>query len=138
MRNDKDIRPPYARTVTPDTAGPLEPVTYTFNEDVTGISNTSAPVIPGEGWDRFLPDDPPAAQPGNWSCLSSTGAVVDCGTGRVRTATWTPSQPLSPGQWYGANFNPEHVLDVTDLAGNPVDLYAMYEEPYTVVWMVDN
>ena len=66
---------------------------------------------------------PAADVPGSWSCKSAAGTRVDCSLGQVRHASWTPSQPLPPppaGERYGVFFNPEHVLDVTDMAGNPL------------------
>jgi hypothetical protein len=46
--------------------------------------------------------------------------VVDCATGAYREARWTPVAPM-PADNYVLDLNPEHVLDVTDLAGNPFD-----------------
>ena len=54
---------------------------------------------------------------------------VDRATGVVPTATWTPSQPLTPGQ-SGPGFNPELVLDVLDLAGNPIHTDLRHEDEY--------
>jgi hypothetical protein len=56
---------------------------------------------------------------GSWRCTAADGSATDCSTGPLLTATFTPDQPLSPG-WYDVEVNPEHVLDLTDLAGNPL------------------
>jgi hypothetical protein len=126
-----DHQPPIPVEADPLRAGASQPVTYRFSEDVVGISGTSAPVLPGGPWlARTTTNEPPGPQPGTWACRTSAGATVDCNTGPLRAATWTPTVPLVPGQEYGVDFNPEHLLDVTDLAGNPID------QPYIVVWQV--
>jgi hypothetical protein len=134
--NRNDIRAPYPSLTTPEEAGPTDPVTYRFNEDVVGISSTSAPVRPTWPGVAFGHGDPPPAVPGAWSCRSSAGTSVDCVSGQVRTATWTPDAPLTPGQSYGVDFNPEHVLDVLDLAGNPIDLTLRLEDEYAPTWTI--
>lgn len=75
-----------------------------FSEDVNGISRASLTVLRRRGFDYVR-------IPGTWSC----GAGVDCGTGPVRTATFTPTRT-------GAvlvRANPDGHLDITDQAGNP-------------------
>jgi hypothetical protein len=79
-----------------------------FDEDVTGITATSAPVIDQVGG---------APVAGVWGCTDATGSVADCATGAVRRATFSPAQPAL-GQLF-VLLNPEHSLGVTDLAGNP-------------------
>jgi hypothetical protein len=87
-------------------------VTVWFTEDVRGISLQSAYLISGGG----EPTDPPV--PGAWSCADASGAPVDCLTGPALTATFSPTTPLT--HHYGALvLNPEHVLELTDMAGNP-------------------
>lgn len=135
--NDKDIKAPGVRDVEPFRVSPAEPVTFTFTEDVNGISSVSAPVRPTEPGMGFGTGDPPPAEAGAWTCTSSAGAPADCVAGAVRTATWTPSQPLRPGQSYGVDFNPEHVLEVRDRVGNPMDLLLRYEDEYAPTWTVD-
>jgi hypothetical protein len=95
--NHKDIRAPYMGEVQPETAGPTEPVTIRFNEDVVGISDSSAvvrPAYPGAG---FGTGTPPAAMRGSWQCAANDGTAVDCAVGPVRHATWTPAAALPVG-----------------------------------------
>ena len=40
--NHNDIRPPVPRSVSPDLAGPTDPVTFRFTEDVVGIAGLGA------------------------------------------------------------------------------------------------
>ena len=134
--NRTDIRAPYPSVVGPENRGPTDPVTYRFSEDVVGISATSAPVRPTYSGAGFGTGDPPAAVAGNWACASSAGAPVDCAAGPVRAATWAPTEPLKPGQAYGVDFNPEHVLDVLDLSGNPISPTLRYEDEYFPTWSV--
>ena len=111
--------------VPPEVAGPSTqppasgPVTVTFTEDVTGISSASAPVTEGRPVDAD-PYNPTQPIAGSWSCASSSASQVDCATGAVRRASWTPDQPLQSGIFYVVQFNPNHILDVTDFAGNPL------------------
>jgi hypothetical protein len=79
-----------------------------FDEDVTGITPTSAPVIGADGG---------APVAGAWACTDATGATISCATGTVRRAAFTPAAPTT-GQLFVV-LNPEHSLGVTDLAGNP-------------------
>ncbi len=90
------------------------PVTVDFPEDVTGLTPESAPVRAAVD-DPFVLGEPLA---GSWVCQTSTGANADCATAAWRTALWTPAVPLAPGR-YQIDINPEHVLSLTDLAGNP-------------------
>ena len=113
-----DRVPPRVAQLSPPSSV-TSPLTVTFTEDVVGVSSTSAPVRPLIG--RFPVDvDPLPAHPGTWSCRSATAAVVDCLAGPVRIAQWTPSAPLSADTYYVVDVNPEFVLDVMDLSGNPV------------------
>lgn len=72
---------------------------------------------------------------GNWTCRAS-GDPVDCVAGPVHTATWTPAQPLTPGHSYLPDFNPEHIQDVLDLAGNPLDIGLRFEDEYAPTWTI--
>jgi len=84
----------------------------------------------------FGSGDPPPSVPGTWSCVTVAGAPVDCVAGPLRSATWTPAGLLQAGQDYGVDFNPEHVLEILDLAGNPIDPYLRYEDEYAPTWHV--
>ncbi len=88
----------------------------TFSEDMVGISATSAPLWRTE----FKPVYRTVPVTGTWSCADAAGGAVDCVTGPVRSATATLSEPHVPGSTYSALLNPEHLLDVRDLEGNPV------------------
>jgi hypothetical protein len=97
-----------APTVVRTSTGSGTPV-LDFDEDVTGITPTSAPVIAADG-------GVPVA--GAWTCTDVTGATTSCAAGTVRRAAFTPVAP-STSQLF-VLLNPEHSLGVTDLAGNPV------------------
>lgn len=92
---------------------PTGPLTLTFNEAVNGISADSV-TVRSSPFPRFGPEEP-----GTWKCLTGDGASTSCATGRVRRAMWTPDAPLEPSTNYVVELNPESVLDVMDLAGNP-------------------
>jgi hypothetical protein len=134
--NRNDIRTPSLRSVTPEMAGPLDPVTFVFNEDVVGISSVSAPIRATYAGLAFGTSDPPPAEPGSWACQSAAGTPVDCVAGAVRSATWTPAAPLQSGRHYTVDLNPEHVLDVRDLAGNPIDPYDRFADDDYPTWQV--
>jgi hypothetical protein len=136
ITNHNDIRPPRPTLVGPDQHGPSDPVTYRFGEDVVGISDTSAPVRPTEGGAAFGTGSPPEAVPGHWSCASSAGTPVDCVSGPLRIATWSPLAPLTVDRSYLPDFNPEHVLDILDLAGNPLDIGLRFEDEFAPTWFV--
>ena len=94
------------------------PVVLNFNQAVNGISASSAPVHrvnPNTLRHVSGPID------GTWTCRNTAGALTDCGTGRVRKAAFRPSQPFSDAGSFEVALNPEHNLDITDLAGNPCD-----------------
>jgi hypothetical protein len=96
-------------------AGPL---VVEFTEDVVGIDSSSAIVHAGT-FNRHSYHYAPTIEPGAWSCTDPNGATVDCVVGPVRTAQFHPSSPLVAGVDQTVVFNPEHVLAVTDLSGNP-------------------
>jgi hypothetical protein len=90
-------------------------VRVAFTEDVVGISGTSAGIY----YNPYGFDSLGSRLTGGWQCADVSGAAVDCLRGPTRTATFVSDQPLPPGGSYVTVINPEHVLDVTDLAGNP-------------------
>jgi hypothetical protein len=113
----EDHQPPVTG-VTFKKRSPTGPLLFEWDEDVAGISTTSALLF--EDYERSYVREPPPPVPGSWSCWTASGAPVDCVRGPVRLATFTPGQPLQTGTSYLMLFNPPGVLDVTDLAGNPV------------------
>lgn len=103
VAND-NLAPTVVRTSTTSGTPVLD-----FDEDVTGIMSTSAPVIAADGG---------APVPGTWACIDAAGAPTGCATGTVRRAAFTPAAPTADQLF--VVLNPEHTLGVTDLAGNPV------------------
>jgi hypothetical protein len=107
------------------TVRPAGPVKIRFSEPVTGISDASAPVRPR----LLLPGSPrrnlgpPVA--GTWACRTQAGTPTDCASGAYRNAAWTPTVPMKKGS-YLLDINPDRVLDVTDLAGNPFEGNAVF------------
>jgi hypothetical protein len=102
VAND-NLAPTVVRTSTASGTPVLD-----FDEDVTGITPTSTPVIAADGGSPV---------PGVWTCTDVFGAAASCATGTVRRAAFTPAVPPT-GQLFVV-LNPEHSLGVTDLAGNP-------------------
>ena len=92
------------------------PLMFGWTEDVAGITPDTAQLRADLGYsvDRGTV----APVPGSWFCQQADGAAVDCAAGPVRTAMFLPSVRLD-GSSYVMQFNPPHVLAVTDLAGNP-------------------
>ena len=82
-----------------------------FTEPVTGRTLDTLSL-------RRLSGDP-ATVPGAWQCRDDAGAPADCTTGPVRGATYVATEPAVDGTAYEVVANPEHVLGLTDLAGNP-------------------
>lgn len=96
-----------------------DPMVVTFSEDVVGISTESVHVYRGPQMiNDFFWSEPSPPRPGTWSCSDGNGAVVDCVTGPVRRATFTPS---TDKRFDEIQLNPDHQLAVRDLAGNPYD-----------------
>jgi hypothetical protein len=93
---------------SPAAAGPVE---LQFNELVEGLDEHTVAIAPLV---NFVPGTP---VPGSWACQGEQGESVDCVLGDVRTASFTPSQPLSPGI-YQVELNPDHYLGLTDQGGN--------------------
>jgi hypothetical protein len=97
-----------------------------FGEEMAGISPTSA-VVQRHDFQPFRTVPVTAA----WACADSSGSAVDCFTGPVRSATVTLDEPHVRTSAYGVLVNPEHVLDVRDLAGNAprrLDVYLGQQE----------
>jgi hypothetical protein len=88
-------------------------VTVSFSEDVVGVSQRSMVLF---DVDRAFGPGPQFA--GHWTCRAITGPAVDCLAGPVREASFVADQLLTTS-FHQLTVNPEHVLDVTDLAGNP-------------------
>lgn len=119
-----DLRPP-------DNARPLAvvsgykapaagPITVHFDDLVTGLRSVIVyPDAIAGGYDRYMPVEPPAPVPGTWSCRDDASRLVPCADGVFRSATFVPQAPLQPGTDYVIDPNPEHTLDLIDLAGNP-------------------
>ena len=102
----------------------------TFPEDMVGISATSALLRRTD----FVPVYRVVPVTGTWSCADAAGGAVDCVVGPVRTATVTLTEPHLRTSVYSTVLNPEHVLDVRDLAGNTLrrlELYLGQEAPAT-------
>jgi hypothetical protein len=117
-----DVIPPTIRNVRSG-----ETVKVEFSERVTGLTNASAPiraVLSSPRHRRALG----APLEGTWTCRTKSGTAVDCPTGAFRLAAWRPTTPLDPAQAYIVDVNPEHVLDITDLAGNPFDGRTAYSD----------
>ena len=79
-----DHQPPQ---VTFTGATPTE-YSFTFDEDVTGISDASAAILDANG------EGSPVE--GTWSCHDATAQVAACDTGQVRSATFT-ADVAAPG-----------------------------------------
>ena len=94
-------------------AGPLM---FGWKEDVAGITVDTAQLRPDLGYSVDMASASPV--PGSWFCQQASGVAVDCAAGPVRTAMFLPSVRLD-GSSYVMQFNPPHLLSVTDLAGNP-------------------
>jgi len=85
---------------------------------VTGVSDASALVYTG------TPEQPYVLNQrldGRWTCKDAAAQPTDCAGTAVRSAEFTPAAPLRAGMGYEVRLNPEFVLDLRDLAGNPVD-----------------
>jgi len=94
-------------------------VDVTFAEPVTGIDPSSAYVFAAP--DRvsdFEWSDPGPPVAGTWACQDTAGAPTDCATGSVKRATYAVT---GTGSWDTLGLNPDHILSVRDLSGNPFD-----------------
>jgi hypothetical protein len=94
------------------------PIPVRFSEPVNGI--TSSSVVVRGPLDSLDPFANGPVVPGTWTCRDASGAATDCEAGPVRTALFTPTQPLTASAYYAVTPNPEFSLAVTDLAGNPL------------------
>lgn len=92
---------------------PGSALVVTFSEPVSGVTPTSLVLR------RTTGDGAPAIVPGSWQCIDPAGAQVDCVSGSVAAARFQASEPAQRGTGYALVANPEGVLDLTDLAGNP-------------------
>jgi hypothetical protein len=97
------------------TWGPPTQLRVDFAEDVVGLSATSAVLRRT----TFRPTHRVETVSGSWTCQDASGSPSDCVTGPVRSAVATLGQQPAAGASYDVVLNPEHVLDVRDLAGNP-------------------
>jgi hypothetical protein len=111
VTNDDRVAP-RGTTRRADAAGAV----IAFDEDVVGLTSTSALLVGGTGAKGFFSVTP---VPGSWTCRDASDGPVDCGAGPVRTATIVADVPGPPNLVYGVVLNPEHQLGVLDLAGNP-------------------
>jgi Bacterial Ig-like domain len=96
---------------------PAASIGLRFTETVTGITASSVLLRRTVGFS--FPQRYGPRVPGGWACADESATNVDCATGTVRVATFTPTNPLAAGRDYSVMLNPEHTLSVTDLAGNP-------------------
>jgi hypothetical protein len=114
-----DIAPPLAEHI--GRVRPEGPVSIRFDEDVVGVTTDNVLVFQGfpDAADR---PTQPAPILGSWACQDAVGAPVDCSTGPVRTARFTPSSPFVDLEdtSHTMILNPEGHLGLTDLVGNPV------------------
>jgi hypothetical protein len=97
-------------TVGDSSGVPTTLVTVDFDEPVTGISTSSAVVLPISSL---------ASVAGSWTCLDKASSTVSCATGAVSRAQFAPFVALTSGAFYALVLNPEGTLDLTDLHGNP-------------------
>lgn len=113
---DRDV--PTA-TVVGRTQPPGGPLRFAFDEAVTGVSAASAVLAPTGLGDTALRRQSQSPIAGTWQCHDTAGVTVDCLGTAIREAWFTPDTPLLSGADYQLLLNPEHVLDMRDLAGNP-------------------
>jgi hypothetical protein len=111
IRGRDNERP--SASLTEQEWSPTGPVVIRFDETVHGVSTDSVTVRP---YPYPTMGDPLA---GSWSCADVDDAATDCRTGEVRTATWSPAEPLPADSQFLVELNPSGVLDVMDAAGNP-------------------
>ena len=91
------------------------PVTFTFSEDVTNVDPANMQI------QKLVQDQVTGAVAGTWLCRDVRHAEVDCATGLLRTASFTPSDPWVLDSDYNADLAPNGTVGVRDKAGNPVD-----------------
>jgi hypothetical protein len=95
-------------------------VVVRFNEPVTGIDSDSLPLRPSGSEHRRDWLD------GSWACVDTQKLPSDCSTGEVFRAVFTPLEPQLEAAELVMLTNPEHVLSLTDLSGNPAEPRASY------------
>jgi hypothetical protein len=83
-----------------------------FNEPVAGLTTGTLALSRSSGAGT-------GAVSGQWYCSDSAATVVNCDAGPVTTAVFRTASPAAAGTSYALVSNPEHVLSLTDLAGNP-------------------
>jgi hypothetical protein len=105
-----DVVPPSAHSTSVLSVPTGGPMAIRFDQDVRGVTPDNIAVVSSLA---TAPID------GAWTCRSSRDVPVDCGSGPVRTASYTPTAPLAPATGHAVQLNPEHHLGLTDLAGNP-------------------
>lgn len=110
-----DTEPPHA-TGTPNRLAAGESLRFGFSEDVVGVNDASI-VVQEVRW----PDPLDAPLPGAWVCSDRDGAETSCDDGQVREVVWTPEEPLAITD-HRVTINPDGILHVTDLRGNPVEV----------------
>lgn len=96
--------------VADSTSVPPAMVTVDFDKPVNGISTSSAVIHPVSSLVTVA---------GDWSCLDAASSPVSCASGAVSHATFAPIVALTGGAFYTLVLNPEGILDLTDLHGNP-------------------
>ena len=120
-----DNQPPGASLVSVD-AGTA---TVHFDEVVNGVTTASVILYVGpEMIDDFTWSAPGPPIAGSWACETELREPADCLTGEVRYATFDRSGPAS---WDTVQLNPNHVLTLTDLVGNPADGLVGWSDPWS-------
>jgi hypothetical protein len=119
----QDNRPPEASFVSVDASA----VTLHFDEVVNGVTTESAILYVGpEMIDDFTWSSPGPPIAGSWTCETELREPTDCLTGDVRYATFLPA---GADAWDTVLLNPNHVLTLTDLRGNPADDRLVWSDP---------
>ena len=102
------VRWPDALARTPSSSP--DGLSLRFPEDVVGVHGGSAVLLVGKERQVVV---------GTWTCRDLVGTEVDCVRGPVRQAVLQVSDSSAlPGDRV-VRLNPEHTLDLRDLAGNP-------------------
>jgi hypothetical protein len=100
--------------VHPSGGAPTDPISVEFNEDVAGLTDKTMVVQQQDG----SQPNAHARQPGTWACATTAGTSVSCYRGPVRSATFTPEDPIPAGE-YEIISDPGNQHGLTDEAGNP-------------------
>jgi hypothetical protein len=123
-----DALPPRVKRVSGSDVRLRGPVRVRFTEPVNGLTEASALIQQVD----IESDELGPPSPGTWRCRDDGRDLTDCGTGSVRRAAFHLYAPLVADQEYQLVLNPEHVLMVTDLAGNPVDRDRLFRRSVTL------